>query len=171
MLRTSTRKLLVLLPLLGVVYAWGCHPYGGGRTRPSVRAHVCPSFQLNSTPVPVNVGPQGGTVDLGDGTSITFAQGAVTGNASYTVNYAANDQNQRLAGFSIDPVNGAPTTFRAPVTIQISYGKCVPAGNPVMTIVTIENGKPGHNIGGHQDAHAQNVHVDVGHFTEYAIAL
>lgn len=163
-----------LTPLLAVACASGLGaPSGRVDIRQNLYTPPCPQFELReSGNFTFDVTAAGDTIDLGDGSRIVFAPGAVAQDTRYWVRYLLQNgtSGPRLAGIDIERVSGHSGPFLEPVTVRLSYNKCGWTNSDRFYIVRTGPGAPT-SEGGSKSVSGQWVEAIIGHFTGFAVAM
>lgn len=170
----ATGSRLFLIALLAPLLGAGCasSQTGGLNIRQNVHVPPCPQFQLrDSGNFTFDITPAGGTIDMGDGSLLVFAPGAVTVDTRYWVRYLLQNvtNGPRVAGIEIQRLSGHDGAFAEPVTLRLSYARCGWTNSDHLFIVQTHP-MPG-SEGGSNSQSGQWVETMIGHFTGFAIAM
>ena len=133
----------------------------------------CPNFELRDAGnFSFDVTSAGDTVDLGDGSRLIFAPGAVTEPTRYAVRYLLKNgtSGPRVAGIDIERLSGYDGPFPEPVTLRLSYNKCGFTNSGRFYIVRMTSGGTT-SEGGSNSASSEWVEAMLGEFSGFAIAM
>ena len=138
---------------------------------PRLITPACPQFQLrDGGNFTFDVTAAGDTVDLGDGSRLVFAPGAVTQDTRYWVRYLDWPTGQKLAGIDIERVSGHTGAFSEPVTLRLNYRRCNFTNSGRYYIMRF--GPSGESPeGGSKSESGDWVEAMLGEFSGFAIAM
>jgi hypothetical protein len=116
----------------------------------------------------VAVPPNGEMIRLPwPGNFVRFPNGAISDTASYRVT-ASSDST---IGFDLEPVDGAPSQFAAPVYIRLNYSPCSPRAPNVPRKLIWNAGNGWDTIpGSGSTGQPREVFGNIDHLTAFAIA-
>jgi len=171
MRRLRTRTILVpLAALVTFILLPGSRDAGAQQEPQEDELPTCDAFALRDTVFTITVPAEGGTFGLGGGSQVTFAANAVETPTVYQVRIGAKAKGRKIAGFSIDPLNGGKSQFAQPVTLRLSYAGCpFENSDQPLYIVRRGGGKP-ERVGGAKSQAGKFVEAVVNRFSAFAIA-
>lgn len=146
---------------------------GGLSIRQNLNTPPCPQFELrDGGNFTFDVTAAGDTVDLGDGSRLIFAPGAVTQDTRYWVRYQLlnGTSGPRLAGIDIQRVSGHTGPFSEPVMLRLSYARCGFTNAGRYYIVRTSPSGPT-SEGGSKSTSGQWVEAMLGEFSGFALAM
>lgn len=127
----------------------------------------CPNFELDTATILVEPHPKAPFRFSGT-TEIEFSDSAVSSPALYHVSRGKTGEKALIR---IEPRQGAPDTFNAPVRLRLDYSKCPFAKNPGRTLTIVQvDPTPPQRVGGAANRKKEYIETLIDHLTGYSIA-
>ncbi len=136
---------------------------------PPAQPVSCPGFVLETTDI--NVTPAGGRFAIGPDHTIEFWPGAVSAPATYRVKKGDKATTPPYwAQVEIQPMNGAPSRFRADVMLDLSYVSCPNLDAADGEIQLLKTSPPRKGLGGRDEPVRRALRALLPHLSMFAIA-